>query len=141
MTRVLVAEDEAAIGLALEDLLVDNGYSVAGPFHRCSIALEWLRDNTPDLALLDLRLGDGPSIEVARLLLRRGVPVLFFSGEISHIGLPSDLRGLPWLEKPVASAALIQALRALPLQAAPPVSVGARVGLPQSLEWPAHSRR
>ena len=32
----------------------DGGYTVVGPFASCSAALAWLRDATPDLALLDL---------------------------------------------------------------------------------------
>ena len=54
MTQVLVAEDVAAISLCLEDALVESGYTVAGPFSTGSSALEWLRENTPDLAVLDL---------------------------------------------------------------------------------------
>ena len=114
MLHVLIAEDEAAIGLALEDLLTDHGYSVAGPFQRCAKALAWLEDHTPDLALLDLRLADGFSVEIARLLRRRGVSILFLSGELSRVSLPPDLQDLPWLHKPTGSADLIAALRVLP---------------------------
>ena len=64
MPEVLLAEDNAAIGLALEDVLSDGGYTVVGPFVSCSAALAWLRDATPDLALLDLRLRDGPCVEL-----------------------------------------------------------------------------
>jgi DNA-binding response OmpR family regulator len=57
---VLVAEDMAAISLCLEDALVESGYTIAGPFNSCATATGWLLDNAPDLALLDLRLNDGP---------------------------------------------------------------------------------
>ncbi len=113
MLHVLIAEDEAAIGLALEDLFTDHGYLVEGPFQRCAKAMAWLEDHTPDLALLDLRLADGSSLEIARLLRRRNVPVLFLSGEISRVSLPADLQDTPWLDKPAASADLLAAIRAL----------------------------
>ena len=113
MTQVLVAEDMAAISLSLEDALFESGYTVAGPFSSCVGALGWLEINTPNLALLDLRLSDGPCIEVARLLKGRNVPVLFLSGEASPKRLPPDLRDLPWLEKPVSFDDLIAALHSL----------------------------
>ena len=52
MPQVLLAEDNAAIGLALEDALSDGGYTVVGPFFSCSAALAWLRDATPDLGVV-----------------------------------------------------------------------------------------
>ena len=111
MAQVLVAEDVAAISLALEDALSDGGYTVAGPFANGSTALAWLQDNTPDLALLDLVLRDGPCIELACALRRREVPVVFFSG-FPPTGLPLDLQGLPWIEKPVSFGSLMNALSA-----------------------------
>jgi DNA-binding response OmpR family regulator len=113
MTQVLVAEDMAAISLSLEDALVESGYTVAGPFNSGAAALGWLETHTPDLALLDLRLSDGPCIGVARLLRGRGVPTLIFSGETSPMSLPPDLRDLPWLGKPVSFDNLIAALHSL----------------------------
>jgi DNA-binding NarL/FixJ family response regulator len=58
---VLLAEDGAVINLTLEDALVDGGYEVAGPFASGSTALAWLRDHTPDPAIMDLVPGDGPA--------------------------------------------------------------------------------
>jgi DNA-binding response OmpR family regulator len=113
MAQVLVAEDEPAISLMLEDVLTEAGYSVPDPFARGAAALDWLRDHTPDLAILDVQLADGSCIEVARLLQRRGVPLLFFSGHILRMGLPADLRGLPWLAKPARSADILGMLRSL----------------------------
>jgi DNA-binding response OmpR family regulator len=103
MPQVLVAEDQGAIGIALEDALADEGYTVAGPFASRSSACAWLEVNTPDLALLDLLLRDGPCVELARTLRRRDVPVVFFSGFTPAEGsLPLDLQDLPWIEKPIS---------------------------------------
>ena len=112
---LLLAQDNAAIGLALEDALNDGGYTVVGPFASCSAALAWLRDATPDLAfLLDLGLQDGPSVELARALRQRGVPILVLNADAqSECELDPELRDVPWIEKPVASESLMNALGAL----------------------------
>ena len=109
MTRVLVAEDEGAIGLALEDALAEAGYTIAGPFSSSARAEDWLKDNTPDLALLDVWLKDGPCFELARMLRGRDVPVVFLSGGMAA-DLPEHLKGSRWLEKPVSFEALMSLL-------------------------------
>jgi DNA-binding response OmpR family regulator len=113
MKQVLIAEDEAAISLWLEDVLAEAGYAIAGSFARRAPAETWLRTNTPDLAVLDAELGDGPCVDLARTLRERGVPVLIFSGQSAHSGLPSDLRSLPWVGKPAKAGDLLAALHTL----------------------------
>ena len=54
-----LAEDEAVIAMALADDLEAAGYAVAGAFATCESALEWLKGETPDLAVLDPMLKDG----------------------------------------------------------------------------------
>ena len=89
MTRVLVAEDEGVIGIALEDALAEAGYAIAGPFSSCSRAEDWLKNATPDLALLDVWLQDGPCFDLARVLRGRAVPVVFLSGGTAAARRPS----------------------------------------------------
>jgi hypothetical protein len=47
MIRVLIAEDVAAISVALEDALADGGYSAVAVSSNVA-ALAWLKDCTPD---------------------------------------------------------------------------------------------
>jgi DNA-binding response OmpR family regulator len=110
MIRVLMAEDVAAISVALEDALVDGGYSAAA-FSSNAAALAWLEHRTPDLAMLDLVLSDGTTVELARILRERGVPTLFLSGH--HRTLPRDMEDVIWIEKPVSFEHLIGALDGL----------------------------
>ena len=110
MIRVLMAEDVAAISVALEDALADGGYT-AVCFSSNAAALAWLADHTPDLAMLDLVLSDGTTVELARVLRKRGVPTLFLSGHRRE--LPSDMEDVIWLEKPVSFEQLIGALDGL----------------------------
>ena len=110
MIRVLMAEDIAAISVALEDAVSDGGYSVIAVSSNVA-ALAWLEDCTPDLAMLDWVLRDGSTVAVARVLRDRSVPTLFLSGH--HRTLPSDLEDVIWIEKPVSFEHLIGALDGL----------------------------
>jgi CheY-like chemotaxis protein len=76
----LVVEDQALIGMALEASLEEQGFQIAGPFARVCDALKWLKEHTPDIALLDLVLGDGPCTQLATTLRSRGVPFAIYSG-------------------------------------------------------------
>ena len=105
---VLVLEDEALIALNVQDELQDAGYEVAGPFSTCSAALEWLQTTTPDMAILDATLKDGPCREIALELSRREVPFLIYSGYQEDRQLLSEFDHITWIEKPVASAVLVQ---------------------------------
>lgn len=107
---VLVVEDEALIGMTLLPDLEEAGYRVAGPFSRGDEALTWLERVTPDLAILDIILGDGPCQDLARGLRRAGIPFVVFSGHDHGPDVPEEFRGVPWIEKPGSFDALSQAL-------------------------------
>jgi DNA-binding response OmpR family regulator len=110
---VLVLEDEALIALNVQDELQDAGYEVAGPFSTCSAALEWLQTTTPDMAILDTTLKDGPCREIALELSRREVPFLIYSGYQEDRQLLSEFDHITWIEKPVPSEVLVQACQQL----------------------------
>jgi DNA-binding response OmpR family regulator len=111
--RVLVVEDEAIISLALADTLEGAGYTVAGPFGTRSETLNWLEGNTPDLALLDVKLKDGSSDDIARELVQRGVPFVVQSGHHPQRQAAPELLQAPWLEKPTPQADLLELLGSL----------------------------
>jgi DNA-binding response OmpR family regulator len=110
---VLVLEDEVLIALNIQDDLQDAGHEVAGPFTDCSAALEWLQTATPDMAILDATLNDGPCHGVAAELSRRGVPFLIYSGYQEDRRLLSDFYHITWIEKPVPPSVLVQACQQL----------------------------
>ena len=91
----------------------DRGYTVAGPFGTRSETLSWLEANTPDLALLDVKLKDGSSDDIARELAQRGVPFVVQSGHHRQPQASPELRRAPWLEKPTPQADLLQMLGSL----------------------------
>jgi CheY-like chemotaxis protein len=117
--RCLIAEDQALIALSLEAYLADAGYEPLGPFATNSEALRSLETAVPDVALLDVLLKDGPCTPIVRELRRRGVPFAIYSG-VKPAAVPPELADVPWLEKPVAREALIEALGSLSPNGAAP---------------------
>lgn len=116
----LVIEDEALIGMALEACLEDAGFRVAGPFIRNAEALNWLDQHTPDLALVDVLLKDGPCTGVVRALQEQGIPFAIYSG-LKPRNRPPELANVQWMEKPVSRDALTGVLRAMTTVAKDPV--------------------
>ena len=110
--RCLIVEDQALIGMSLEASLEEAGFDVIGPFGRKAQALSSLDAETPDLALLDIMLPDGSSVELARELKRRGVPFAIYSGLKPEADTP-EFKDVIWLEKPVSRRALTDALSQL----------------------------
>ena len=107
---VLLVEDEALIALALADDLEAAGYRIAGPFHRCSDSLEWLKQHTPDVAIIDIHLRDGVSGELASALRDSDVPFIVFSGEKRDGRVPAAFAGARWLSKPATVGRLIETM-------------------------------
>jgi DNA-binding LytR/AlgR family response regulator len=61
--------------------------------------VSWLETNTPDLAVIDVALGDEPCVEVARELRQNGIPFVVFSTS-KHDQAPREFRNAPWIQKP-----------------------------------------
>jgi DNA-binding response OmpR family regulator len=109
-TRCMIVEDQALIGMSLEASLEEAGFAVEGPFMSSAQALHWLESDTPDIALLDVMLKDGTSVEIARALKSRGIPFAIYSGLPPNARGPSELQNVPWLEKPVSRETLTAVL-------------------------------
>jgi len=110
---VLILEDEALIGLNLRDDLQDAGYRVEGPFTTCAAALSWLETATPDTAVLDAALKDGPCRAIAQELTRRKVPFLIYSGYHEDRQLLAEFPHVTWIEKPAPCSVLVEACQRL----------------------------
>ena len=113
LLAVLLAEDEALIGLDLSDILEDAGYRVIGPVATAAEALHLLQRDDPQFAIIDVRLRDGPCTEVVRLLRQRGVPFVVHSGCQVDEPLATELGNAPWLIKPASPRDLLAALEGL----------------------------
>ena len=107
--RVLVVEDEAAISLLLEDMLLDFGCEVIGPAARLATALDTVQREKVDLAILDVNVAGEPIYPVAEALVERSVPFVFSTG-YGSAGIKDAYRDRPVLQKPFAQHDLRQKL-------------------------------
>jgi CheY-like chemotaxis protein len=107
--RVLVVEDEAAISLLLEDMLLDFGCEVIGPAARLATALDTVNREKVDLAILDVNVAGEPIYPVAEALAQRSVPFVFSTG-YGSAGIKEVYRDRPVLQKPFAQHDLMQKL-------------------------------
>ncbi|HEV2603488.1 MAG TPA: response regulator [Microvirga sp.] len=107
--RVLVVEDEAAISLLLEDMLLDFGCEVIGPAARLAAALDAVERETVDLAILDVNVAGEPIYPVAEALAQRQIPFVFSTG-YGSAGIKDAYRDRPVLQKPFAQHDLKQKL-------------------------------
>ena len=107
--RILIVEDEAAISLLLEDMLLDFGCEVVGPAGRLAAALDLAASETFDLAILDVNVAGEPIYPVAEALDARRVPFVFSTG-YGSAGIRDLYRDRPVLQKPFAQHDLRQKL-------------------------------
>jgi DNA-binding response OmpR family regulator len=78
--RVLIVEDDFLIAIDLETILAKAGAKVSGPCRTVKDALAAI--DGVGAAVLDIRLGDQTVDPIARQLDERGVPFLFYTGQI-----------------------------------------------------------
>ncbi|MDP4004652.1 response regulator [Methylobacterium sp. NEAU K] len=113
--RVLVVEDEAAISMLLEDMLLDFGCAVVGPAARLATALEMASHETFEVAILDVNVAGEPIYPVAEAIVARDLPLVFSTG-YGGAGIREPFRDRPVVQKPFSQAdlkrTLIGAIRA-----------------------------
>lgn len=107
--RLLIVEDDRVLSQLWSDIFTEFGADIIGPCASVAHALELLRSTEPDLALLDLQVGDDSSFEVARILQDTGIPFVFLSGRELR-DLPPEFSTVPSLRKPVTARQLVAAL-------------------------------
>ena len=88
------------------DELGAAGFVAIGPFSKTSQALDYCRSNTPDCAVLDLRLADGESYPLADFLAARAVPVVFHSGHATPSALSARYPSVRVCPKPAQAQQL-----------------------------------
>lgn len=112
--RVVVAENEGLIRLAIEEMLRELGHQVVGHATTAADAAHQAEITQPDIVLMDIHL-DGPrnGIDAAREIKSRlQIPCLFVTAVASPKTRAEALAvgGLGYLLKPVSIAELGQAL-------------------------------
>lgn len=109
--RILIAEDDPFITLALEEALSECGLVVVASARTVAAAARSARDVDIDIALLDVILGAERIDAVADILAARGRPFVFTSG-CGRAGLPEAYADRPIVEKPFYLEEILQAIRA-----------------------------
>ena len=111
---VLIVEDEALLAAELQYIVEDAGCRDVGHAATSQEAFDLACRLTPDLALVDVCLQDGPTgIDAARLIARQcGGVALFMTANVKR--LPDDFAGACGvIGKPYSEHAVCMALRYL----------------------------
>lgn len=114
MKRVLIVDDDRVILTVLAEGLRECGYEVFTAVSGQAAVLS-ARQNTPDLAVLDMRMPEMSGLEVARALNGMGrVPFVFLSafGDEDVVREAAEAGALGYLVKPVDIPQLIPFIEA-----------------------------
>ena len=120
--RILLVEDDAILGAAVRDHIVESSHSVDWVI-RLDAAADHLASATYDLVLLDMMLPDGHGIGFLRNLRMKGcaTPVIILTAldQISDRILGLNAGADDYLTKPFSFRVLVARLRALERRGAP----------------------
>jgi light-regulated signal transduction histidine kinase (bacteriophytochrome) len=108
--KVLLVEDQMLIAMDLEAMLATKGATQTVTTGSSEDALKTLQRFAPDVAVLDINLGVGTSINVAEELLKRNIPFVFATGYGDKSFIPATFASVPVVRKPYDSDELIQAI-------------------------------
>lgn len=109
VSPILVVEDELLIALDIEQTLLATGR----PVHICPStleALDWLHTHRPGIAVLDIRLKDGPCTKLATVLHLKGIPFFVCSGAAQAYADEIFSQGR-WIGKPFEPDILLGAVQ------------------------------
>ncbi len=110
-TRVVVADDESIIRMDLVELLTQSGYEVVGQASDGKAALQAIKELSPDIAVLDVKMPLLDGIEVA-LNVREFVPVVLLTafGQADIIAQASSAGVMGYVMKPFTEADVVAAI-------------------------------
>ena len=110
---VLLVEDSLIIALDAEDLLDRLGAGSVVTESTAVGAIAAIETKRPDIAILDINLGDHDSVPIANRLAELGVPYIFATGYGEQSQLPDEHKSRSVLQKPYTLASLSRRLHDL----------------------------
>ncbi|MBA8878070.1 response regulator [Phyllobacterium myrsinacearum] len=111
--RVLVLEDEFLIGMELERIANDCGAKSVHVVSTVAELLFWIDSQQPcDIAILEVQARGASSFEAARLLLQRGIPLVFATAYDQQRGGIPGFANVPVVLKPYGKSHILQAVTA-----------------------------
>jgi DNA-binding NtrC family response regulator len=108
--RVLVVEDEFLILLELESALVDAGAEIAAACRTVKDALPIAEGDSLSAAVLDVQVGGEFVAPVAQRLADRGIPIVFYTGQIGTDRALKEWPKSKTIFKPAGPQAIIMAI-------------------------------
>ena len=66
MAKILIVDDAAFMRMMLKDILVKNGFEVAGEAQNGLMALEFYKNEKPDLVTMDITMPEMDGIEAVK---------------------------------------------------------------------------
>lgn len=114
MERIFLAEDDEAIVRMLSGFLTEEGFSVRSATGQSS-AIAAMETETPDLALVDITLGEGNGFAVCAWAREHGIPVIFLtaSGDEYSVVTGLDLGADDYIAKPFRPRELVSRIRSV----------------------------
>jgi DNA-binding response OmpR family regulator len=107
--KILVVEDESMIAMLIEEMMTDLGCGTVWHASGTRDATGILREQRPDIVLLDVNLPGEPGYSLAAQLQVTQIPFIFVTG-YGQRGLPAEWAGRPVIEKPFKLAVLARRL-------------------------------
>ena len=110
---ILIVDDEFLIAAQIEADLGDAGADIVGPALNLDSALALAEFRDMDAAVLDIQVGHDTIAPVAQLLSSRGIPFLFYTGQIGTDPIRAQWPAALVVSKPASAQTLIAAVRRL----------------------------
>lgn len=114
--RVAIIDDDPGIVKVISVILKTNGFEVVGALSGAG-ALSLIKDERPDVVILDIMMPDVDGFEVCRQIKEdpetSGIPVLFVSAKtgMDHVDKGMELGADGYIIKPFAPAVLIAKIK------------------------------
>jgi len=108
--RILVAEDEPIVAYDLCETIEEAGFEVEGPHRDISAAMLSFQKVKPDLAILDVQLGESVVYPLAEVLAEENVPIIFHSGLFTRDDVEQRFPQATTLLKPCPPTEMLQSV-------------------------------
>jgi DNA-binding NtrC family response regulator len=108
--RILIVEDEYIISVELGAMLAAAGAEAIGPCQTLAQAHSLIGRDRISGAILDFRLGGDTSLPLTRQLHQRGIPFLFFTGQVNTKQISAEYPGAKVIAKPFQRPAILAAI-------------------------------
>jgi two-component SAPR family response regulator len=107
--RILILEDEYFLADDCAKAVARCGMQVIGPFADAANALQALKGNHPDGAIIDINLRGVMAYPVADVLQDRSVPFVFYTGYV-ELNLPKRFANVIRVAKPESPGIAVREL-------------------------------